>query len=97
MNTPKSNTPETDSALFSARDMAGDRNPPHFPAVDADFARKLERERNEALEALDRLSKTANHHFYGDGKCSVTGTSVHLAYCEADNHARALLDRMNPQ
>lgn len=45
-------TPETDAATFWGRDMGGDKGPPHFECVDADVARKLERERDELANKL---------------------------------------------
>jgi hypothetical protein len=48
-------TPETDNQIFEAWDDEG-----HYIAwaVDADFARRLERERDELLKALESLT----HH-----------------------------------
>ena len=45
-------TPETDNQIFEAWDDEG-----HYIAwvVDADFARRLERERDELLEALEMV------------------------------------------
>ena len=45
-----SDTPETDAAVENT--MLHDRNHPRIDWVPADFARKLERERDEAREAL---------------------------------------------
>ena len=45
-----SDTPETDAAVENT--MLHDRNHPRIDWVPADFARQLERERDEAREAL---------------------------------------------
>lgn len=47
MNTDQRPTPDTDTASFWGRDMGADNGPPHFQCVDAEFARRLESERDD--------------------------------------------------
>lgn len=69
--TPPSNTPETDANILSVFSH------PHLEYVNSDFARKLERERNEARQLL--LAHLAGNVLKDDLECNKLHTELREA------------------